>query len=617
MFRSLVLAAASLALAASAPAGNDPTPKSIEELDALLAKQFQADAIPGTAVAIVEDGQISFAKGYGVADKAKATPVTPDTVFRAASISKSFTGIAVMAAVQDGKVALDGRLKDLAPEVKFENPWEEKDPVRLAHLIEHTTGWPDISLRILTMEGKGWSLARGVETASTEFVSRWKPGRFAVYNNAGPAVAGLILEKTTGQDFNAYMRTRVLRPMGIATGDFELTPELAPRLAKSYDLNGRETPFQHIILPPAGSLDVSVKELAQIVRFFLGRGTIDGTQILTPESVSRIERGESTVASAAGFAAYNYGLGNAAFPDKGPQFRGHNGGIDSFTSVYGYSVAANAGYVILANGGNGVDIGRPAAQLIQRYLTRNLKPNSARIVAVDQAKLDTYAGLYRVVTPSNTLTQPYQQILGLRWVSASNGKLTMNGTDFFPTSEHTFRRADREAPTAAFVSDGEGTYRFSAFDASVKEPAWRAVLIVATLALLLVGAVSGLVLLPIWLIALIRGRLADRGGVLVRILPLLAIGAMLTTFALPFSYLGTGAIPDALALVTPGAYSYAIFAFSVAFPLLGALGLWRGVVTGDANLFIRGYAVLTSLAVLLFSLYCATIGWIGAQTWAM
>ncbi|MFV1118539.1 hypothetical protein, partial [Klebsiella pneumoniae] len=71
----------------------------------------------------------------------------------------------------------------------------------------------------------------------------------------------------------------------------------------------------------------------------------------TPESVARIERGESTVASAAGFAAYNYGLGNAAFPDKGPQVRGHNGGIDSFTSVYGYSVAANAGYVILANGG--------------------------------------------------------------------------------------------------------------------------------------------------------------------------------------------------------------------------------------------------------------------------
>jgi len=616
LFRCIVLAAVSVAFAASAVA-KDPVPKSIEELDKLLARQFQDDAIPGVAVAVVENGQVAFTKGYGVADKANATPVTPDTVFRAASISKSFTGIAVMTAVQDGKVKLDDRLKDIAPDVKFVNPWEDTDPVRLAHLIEHTTGWPDISLRVLTTEGKGWPLARGVEFTSPEFVSRWKPGRFAVYNNAGPAVAGLILERASGRNFNTYMRERVLRPMGVATGDFGLTPELGARLSKSYDASGAQTPFQNIILPPAGSLDINVKELAQLVRFFLGRGTVDGNKILAPESVARIERGETTVASTAGFAPYNYGLGNAAFPDKGPLFRGHNGGIDSFTSVYGYSLEANAGYVMLANGGNGVDIGRPAAQLIQSYLTRNLQPNPAPIVAVDHAKLAAYAGLYRNITPSNTLTQPYQQVLGLRWVTADNGKISMNGTDFFPTSEHTFRRADRDAPTAAFVSDAEGTYRFSAFDAAIKEPTWRAILIVATLALLVLGTVSGLVLLPIWLIALIRGRLADRGGVLVRVLPLLAIGALLTTFALPFSYLGSGAIPDALALATPGPYSYAIFAFSIAFPIFGALGLWRGVVTSDANMFIRGYAVLTSLAVLLFSAYCTAIGWVGAQTWTM
>ena len=614
--RGFVVAIVSLVFAVCAFA-DDPAPKSIEELDRLLTKQFQADAIPGAAVAIVENGQIVFAKGYGVADKAKQTPVTPDTVFRAASISKSFTGIAVMTAVQDGKVALDGRLKNLAPEVKFVNPWEETDPVRLVNLIEHTTGWPDISLRVLTTDGKGWSLARGVADTSPEFVSRWKPGRFAVYNNAGPAVAGLILEKAIGQDFNAYMRERVLRPMGIATGDFDLTPELAQHLSKSYGADGAETPFQYIILPPAGSLDINVKELAQLVRFFLGRGTVDGNQILTPESVARIERGESTIASPAGFATHNYGLGNAQFPDKGATFRGHNGGIDSFTSVYGYSTAANAGYVILANGGGGVDIGSPAAQLIQRFLTRNLASQPAPIVAVDQAALDAYAGLYRSVTPSNTLLQPYQQILGLKWVSAEKGKLVVNGKEFFPTSEHTFRSADRDAPTLAFVSDGEGTYRFSAFDAEVKEPAWRAAIIVGTLALLLLGTLIGLVLLPIWLVALLRGRLSERGGLLVRLLPLCAVGALLTTFMLPFAYLGSGAIPDALLLVKPGPYAYTIFAMSIAFPVLALIALWRGIAVQGANLFTRGYIVLTALAVLSFSAYAASIGWVGAQTWHM
>lgn len=616
MFRCFLFAAVALALPGFALA-DDPVPTSIAELDALLAEQFKADAIPGVAVAIIENGELALTRGYGVADVANATPVTPDTVFRAASISKSFTGIAVMAAVQDGLVALDGRLKDLAPEVAFVNPWEDTDPVRLVHLVEHTTGWPDITLRVLTTDGEGWSLARGVDVASPEFTSRWKPGRFAVYNNAGPAVAGLVLEKVSGQDFNSYMRERVLRPMGIASGDFVLSADLQSRLAKSYNARGNETPFQHIILPPSGSLDVSVRELAQLVRFFLGRGSVDGAQILTPESVARIERGESTLASATGFARYNYGLGNTAFPSPGPLFRGHNGGIDSFTSVYAYSLEANSGYVILANGGRGVDFGRPAALLIQRYLTRNLQPRAEPLVDVDQAKLAAYAGLYRNITSANTLTQPYQQVLGLRWVRTQNGKITVNGAEFVPTSELLFRRVDREVPTAAFVSDAEGTYRFSGFDAAVKEPTWRAVLIVTTLALLILGALVGLLLLPIWLYSLMRGRLAERGGLLVRILPLLAIGALLTTFALPLGYLGSGAIPDAAPLLTPGAYSYAIFVFSIAFPLLGAWGLWRGITTPEAGVLVRSYVVLTSLAILSFSTYCAAIGWVGARTWLM
>ena len=418
-------------------------PGTLEELDRQLAAAFVDGQIPGAAVALIEKGRIVFTKGYGLADKAQGTPVVPDTVFRAASISKSLTGIAVMVAVQEGKVSLDGRLQGLAPEVGFQNPWESSDPVRLVHLLEHTTGWPDISLRVLTADGKGWALQRGVQAASPEFVSRWKPGRFAVYNNAGPAVAGLVLEKVTGREFNIYVRERVLRPMGMATGDFDLTPELAARLAKSYDAGGRETPFQHIILPPAGSLNVSVKELAQLVLFFLGRGTVDGTGILTPESVARIERSESTLASRVGLAAGGYGLGNAPLPDRGVTFRGHNGGIDSFTSLYGYSLQNDSGYVLMANGGEGVDFARPVSRLVQDYLTRDSPSRKAPAVAMDRKALEGHAGLYRSITPSNTLTRPYQEVLGLRLVRAGDGRLVVGGNDYFPTSEHTFQRRSR------------------------------------------------------------------------------------------------------------------------------------------------------------------------------
>lgn len=592
-------------------------PATIAELDAALAKIFRDGAVPGASVALVEDGQITFVKGYGIADKSKATPVTPETVFRAASISKSFTGIAVMTAVQDGKLSLDGRLAELAPDVKFSNPWEATNPIRLVNLIEHTTGWPDISFRVLTADHRDWTLMHGVQVASSDFTSRWQPGHFAVYNNAGPAVAGVILEKATGQEFNTYMRERILRPMGIAAGDFEQKEELFPLLSKSYEADGAVTPFQHIILAPAGSLTLTARELAQLVRFYLGRGTVDGRQILTPQSIARIERSSSTLASPAGFAEFGYGLGNTPFTDKGAVFRGHNGGIDSFTSVYGYSLSANAGYVLMANGGEGVDFGQPAAQLVQAYLTRNLPPRTLPTATVDQRTLESYAGVYRAITPSNRFTRPYQEVLGLTWFTVEDGKFMSRGNQFIPTAAHLFRRADREAATLAFVESEGNIYKVSAFNATVKEPLWRVVIIAAVLGLIVLGVLVSVIMSPFWLVAVIRGRLSGRGGALLRFLPLLSVIALILTFALPFVYLASGSIPSAMLLAVPGPFSYAIFASSLLFPLLALLALLRAWGASEAGIVIRVYAFLTSLAILAFSAYAASIGWVGAQTWTM
>lgn len=226
-------------------------PQSTDDLDAQLAQSFEAGHVPGAAVAVIENGEIVLLKGYGNADIAAKVAATPDTIFRAGSISKTLTGIAVMTLVERGKLDLNAKLGDLAPEVKFTNPWETTDPIRLAHLIEHTTGWPDVSLRVYTLDGNGWTTLQGVQEVSGEFVSRYKPGHFPVYNNAGPAVAGYVLEKASGKTFGTYLREDVLRPMGMPTADFEMPAELKTRVSKSYEPDGSETPYQTITLPPA------------------------------------------------------------------------------------------------------------------------------------------------------------------------------------------------------------------------------------------------------------------------------------------------------------------------------------------------------------------------------
>lgn len=591
------------------------TAASLEELDQTLAAGFKDGNVPGATVAIIENGQVVMTKNYGVADLATQAPVTDDTVFRAGSISKSFTSIAVMTLVEQGKLDLNGKLADLAPEVKFVNPWEQTDPVRLAHLLEHTTGWPDISTRILGLDGKGWSTLKGVQDASGDFFSRWQPGRFAVYNNAGPAVAGVIIEKASGKVYEDYMRESVLRPMGMATADFDLPPELAARIAKSYASDGTVAPYQYITLRPAGSLNTTVKELSQLVRFYLGRGTVDGHTILKPESVARIERSETNLGAPVGFTN-GYGLGIAAFPDPGITFRGHNGEIDAFTAVYGYNVRCNCGYVIMANGGEGVDFGTPGSQAVQGYLTRNMQMQAPAVAQVPAETLHEYAGLYRTITPPNNLLRPIVELAGFTRVVAGEGKLIISGNEWLATGEHTFRRMDREEATLAFVADGGSVYKISAFASQVQMPMWMAAAVVGIAGVLAIGLALSLLMTPVWIVSAVRGRLSERGGLIMRLLPLFAFLSFVAMMGLvAYAVLGSGT--SAWTNLAYGPYSITIFVTSILFPLFALLGLlaaWRGT---NANGFVRLFLGLTSLAMLVVAGYLASIGWVGVQTWAM
>jgi CubicO group peptidase (beta-lactamase class C family) len=606
-------------LIASSGGASAKSPQSLKELDTLLGAMIQQRHIPGASVAIVENGQVVLAKGYGYADVAAKVAATADTPFRAGSISKSFTSIAVMQLVEQHELDLEDRVASLLPQVRFTNPWERTDPVRLVNLLEHTTGWPDISTRVLAQDGPGWSTLKGVQFTMREFVSRWKPGYFTVYNNAGPAVAGLAIEKASGKSYDQYMRDAVLRPMGMARADFDLTPDLRTRIAKSYTTDGTVTPYQYIVLKPAGSLNVSARELAQLVRLYLGNGTVDGHRILTPESVARIERSEADLGAKVGF--HNaYALGNAIFPDAGMTFRGHNGSIDSFTSVLGYNRATNSGYVLMANGGEGVDFATPISALVQGYLTRHARMVPPPTVQLPQADLEKYAGFYRIITPPNDLLRPYGELLNLTYIQGGDGQLTIRGLGgagvWVATAEHSFRRTDREAASLAFVEDGGRVYKIGPFNAAAKEPLWLAVVILLTVALTLIAGLVGIVMLIPWLIGAMRGRLSTRGGLAMRLMPLASFATMAAMAIMPLLAFtgGTSAVHQ---LADIGPYSLTILGCSILFPLFALAGVVLGVRGGKAPHFIQAYVTITSFALLVAAGYFAAIGWFAMRTWQM
>ena len=118
-------------LIAGSGSASAKAPESLADLDRQLGTMIQERHIPGASVAVIENGQVVLAKGYGYADTTARTPATADTPFRAGSISKSFTAIAVMQQVEQHHLDLEDRVASLLPQVKFANPWERTDPVRL------------------------------------------------------------------------------------------------------------------------------------------------------------------------------------------------------------------------------------------------------------------------------------------------------------------------------------------------------------------------------------------------------------------------------------------------------------------------------------------------------
>ena len=133
-------------------------PRSIPELQKAIESILQETKTPGAAIAIITSNQVEWLAGIGKADVAANLPVTPDTLFRLGSVSKGFVALAALQLQEAGKLKLTDTVRQWVPDVVFVNPWEVTDPVRLVHLMEHTSGFDGMHLREFALNDPAKSL---------------------------------------------------------------------------------------------------------------------------------------------------------------------------------------------------------------------------------------------------------------------------------------------------------------------------------------------------------------------------------------------------------------------------------------------------------------------------
>jgi CubicO group peptidase (beta-lactamase class C family) len=236
-------------------------------LDGYMPYAIKAGGIPGAVVVVVKDGQPLTMRGFGYSDLKTQKPVDPNlTLFRPGSVSKLFTWTAVMQQVQAGKLNLDA---DINTYLDFKIPPKDGRPITLRALMTHTPGFAETAKYLIEFGEKhpqplGKILARWVPDQI------YPPGAMPAYSNYGASLAGYIVERVSGEPFNAYVQRHIFAPAGMTHSTFDqpLPAGLKPYLylSKGYKPGSDDPqPYEVIGMAPAGALASSGADMGRFM----------------------------------------------------------------------------------------------------------------------------------------------------------------------------------------------------------------------------------------------------------------------------------------------------------------------------------------------------------------
>ena len=252
-------------------------------LDGILPLQLKRDDIAGATVAVVKDGKLLFAKGYGYADVEKKKPVSAEeTLFRPGSVSKLFTWTAVMQLFEQGKLDLD---RDINEYLDYKIPDAFGKPITLKHILTHTPGFEEQIKNLIITDTSKPNLGQYVKTHLPGRI--YPPGTVPAYSNYATAVAGYIVERVSGKPFDEYVNENIFKPLKMerSTLTQPLPSHLAGLMSNGYRLgSGEAQPFEMVTAYPAGSLSSSATDMAQFMLAHLQDGRLGDAQILKPET---------------------------------------------------------------------------------------------------------------------------------------------------------------------------------------------------------------------------------------------------------------------------------------------------------------------------------------------
>ena len=335
----------------------------LQNFDRYIEDAMQSWHCPGVAVAIVKGEELLHQGAYGVRDVENQLPMTADTRFAMASVTKSFTAMSVALLVDEGKLAWDTPVREYMPEFILDDPYVTRH-VTVRDMLSHRTGLPRHDLAAWRMD-----LSRA------EFIKRMQHFKFSAtfrekfqYNNLMYYAAAYLVEKVAGQPWETFVQERIFDPLGMASSNFLPDPprEGQPN-AQGYRVDRDEAggaqglvhmPFGlHTELSPgaAGALFSTLADLTQWLRVQVNDGRAGAVQLISPDNLKQMHLPQ-TIVPGGGFneallgnSIFTYGMGWFIEPYRGHTLVHHGGNVEGHSLIIGFLPQKRVGVIGLTN----------------------------------------------------------------------------------------------------------------------------------------------------------------------------------------------------------------------------------------------------------------------------
>ena len=414
--------------------------------------------IPGMALALFQEQEVVYARGFGVtAVDDGGLPVTPRTLFRIGSLTKSMTAAAIMRFVERGDLDLDAPVSRYVPWLRFSQAGAE-ERITLRMLLSHSAGLPTAYAPFGYRGEDGLASYVRDEVSGYEFTA--PPGKLYSYSNPGVRVAGLILQVVAGRPYTELMQELVFDPLDMERTTFDLTVAITYPVAQSHGLDddGNLRVWHRYSdntgSYPSGSVISTAVDMAHYGLMHLNAGVHRGRRVLAPESVAEMQ---SVVADCYGVGGGGYGLGFHVDRYKGRRRVWHEGSISTYGSRLVLLPEAGTGVVLFNNRCPGfwTTAAALADSILDEFLGLPAAATEPPSVEPDRGRWQRYEGAY------------LGDWRGLAEVEVDRGQLvlTWNG-EALPLSAArpdlywARRPGDGEIVSVGFVPEDEGQVQY-------------------------------------------------------------------------------------------------------------------------------------------------------------